>query len=171
MPSPETPTPSPSKQTVLTVDDDEAVNEICRNFLEKAGFSVLTASGSSEALKICKQHPGPIHLLITDIVMPPPSFSLASSGNEFPHVHGHELAVRALRMRKDLRVLMMSGNLDNDLAGYGIHKDRLSFISKPFDYAGLINHVNEAIQAPPLDPESLMKQNTMGPKGADEWFD
>ena len=168
---PDAPPSSGEGKIVLSVDDDADVNEICRGFLEKAGFSVLTATGSSEALKICKTHPGPIHLLITDLVMPPPGFSLASSDNEFPHVHGHELAVRALRMRKDLRVVVMSGNVDTDLASYGIRKGSLPFLVKPFDYESLMNIVNQTIQAVPPTPESLMKETIKSPKGTDEWID
>lgn len=171
MSSPEGSLSSSHGQTILAVDDDAAVNEICRAFLEKAGFTVLTASGSSEALKICKQHPEPIHLLLTDLVMPPPGFSLASSDNEFPHVHGHELAVRALRMRKDIRVVVMSGNIDNDLSGYGIRKGRLPFLPKPFDYESLVNLVKQTMNEPPLSPDSRTQETMKSPKGADEWFD
>ena len=97
-------TPGP---TVLVVDDDVAVVALCTRILQKAGCSVLSATGSSEALKICKGHKGSIDLLVTDLVLPPPEFSFASSENEFPHVHGHELAFRALRMRTALRVILM----------------------------------------------------------------
>jgi DNA-binding NtrC family response regulator len=168
---PITPPSSGEGKIVLTVDDDADVNAICRGFLEKAGFSVLTATGSSEALKICKQHQRPINLLITDLVLPPPGFSLASSDNEFPHVHGHELAIRALRIHKDLRVVLMSGNVDTDLAGYGIRRAAIPFLVKPFDYETLMKIVNQTFQAPPPTPESLMKETTKGPRGADEWFD
>jgi CheY-like chemotaxis protein len=158
-------------QTVLAVDDDPDALKLCCLFLKKAGFSVLSASGSSEALKICKHHGGPIHLLVTDLVLPPPEFSFASGQNEFPHVHGHELAVRALRMRKDLRVILMSANIDKELQGYGIRAESLPFISKPLEAQTLITLVNQTILAPPPTPESLMKESTGGAKGTDEWFD
>ena len=86
--------PSPAhteNPTVLVVDDDAATFALCTKLLEKAGCSVLSASGSSEALKICKGHQGSIDLLVTDLVLPPPEFSFASGDNEFPHVHGHDL--------------------------------------------------------------------------------
>jgi len=107
----------PLKQTILLVDDEKTIVQLCTLMLQHAGFSVLSATKSSEALKICKAHPGPIDLLLTDLVMPPPEFALASSDNEFPNAHGHELAVRALRLRKDLRVILISGNIDQELAG------------------------------------------------------
>jgi CheY-like chemotaxis protein len=163
--------PSGTGQTVLAVDDDPDALKLCRLFLEKAGFSVLSASGSSEALKICKNHEGPIHLLVTDLVLPPPEFSFASGQNEFPHVHGHELAVRALRMRKDLRVILMSANIEKELQGYGIRPQSLPFIPKPLNAQTLVALVNQTIQSPPPTPESLMKESLGGAKGADEWFD
>jgi CheY-like chemotaxis protein len=157
--------------TVLVVDDDAATIVLCKRILEQAGYSVFSASGSSEALKLCKGHQGSIDLLVTDLVLPPPGFSFASSDNEFPHVHGHELASRALRMRTNLRVILMSGNIDNDLAGYGIRKGTLPFLSKPFDPPAFVSLVKETLKASPPTPESLQKDHSIGTKGADEWFD
>jgi CheY-like chemotaxis protein len=163
--------PAAQGKTILAVDDDPDALELCRLFLEKAGFSVLPAGGSSEALKICKNHAGPIHLLITDLVMPPPDFSFASGGNEFPHVHGHELAIRALGMRKDLRVILMSANIDKELQGYGVSRGSVPFISKPFEAQALVNLAHDTLQALPPTVESLQKERSSGVKDADEWFD
>ena len=132
--------------TVLVVDDDVTVLVLCQKILEQAGYSVLSASGSSEALKICKGRTESIDVLVTDLVLPPPEFTFASSDNEFPHVHGHELAFRALRMRANLRVILMSGNMENELAGYGIRKGSLPFLSKPFDPAALVTLVKTALE-------------------------
>lgn len=70
--------------TILIVDDDFPIVSLCKAFLEEAGFAVLGTDGSSEALKICTQHKGPIDLLLTDLVLPPPGFQLASATNQFP---------------------------------------------------------------------------------------
>lgn len=70
--------------TILIVDDDLPIVNLCKAFLEEAGFTVLGTDGSSEALKICTQHKGPIDLLLTDLVLPPPGFQLASASNQFP---------------------------------------------------------------------------------------
>jgi DNA-binding NtrC family response regulator len=163
--------PQSTKQTILTVDDDTAIVHLCAAILEQAGFSVLPATNSSEALKICKNHPGPIHLLLTDLVMTPPAFSLASGDNEFPNVHGHELAVRALRMRKDLRVILMSGNIDKDLTGYGIRRGTLPFLPKPFEKQTLVALVRQTLHAPPPSVESLAAGPPGTPKAGDEWAD
>ena len=163
--------PQSTKQTIVVVDDDTAIVHLCVTILSQAGFSVLPATNSSEALKICKNHPGPIHLLLTDLVMAPPEFSFASGDNEFPNVHGHELAVRALHMRKDLRVILMSGNIDEDLAGYGIRRGNLPFLSKPFEHQALVPLVRQTLHAPPPSIESL----TTSPPGiqnvGDGWVD
>jgi FixJ family two-component response regulator len=160
-----------TKKTVLVVDDDPAIVKLCRTLFEQAGFSVLPATESSEALKLCKNHPGSIDILVTDLVLPPPEFSFASGDNEFPHVHGHELAVRALGMRNNLRIVLMSGNIEKDLAAYGIKKGSLPFISKPFENQTMLEMVRHTLDAPPPLRETLMKEHTDKVKGADEWFD
>jgi len=73
--------PNSPKQTILVVDDEPAIVQLCASILEQAGFSVLRATNSSEALKMCKNHPEPIHLMLTDLVMAPPEFSFASGDN------------------------------------------------------------------------------------------
>ena len=163
--------PQSTKQTIVAVDDDTAIVHLCATILEQAGFSILPATNSSEALKICKNHPGPIHLLLTDLVMPPPEFSFASGDNEFPNVHGHELAVRALRMRKDLRVILMSGNIDQDLAGYGIRRGTLPFLPKPFEHQALVALVQQTLHAPPPSIESLTASPPENPTVGDGWVD
>jgi len=157
--------------TILVVDDEPTITKLCKTILQQAGFSVLDADGSSEALKICTQHEGPIDLLLTDLILPPQGFQMASSSNEFPNVHGHELAVRALRMRKDLRVILMSGNIDQDLAGYGIRREALPFLPKPFEHQALVALVQQTLQAPPPSVESLTAGPPGIPKVGDGWVD
>ena len=159
------------EQTVLVVDDDAAALKLCQETLEGAGYAVLVATGSSEALKLIKNHEGRIDILVTDLVLPPPGFSLASSVNEFPHVHGHELVLRALRMRQDLHVLLMSGNIEQELAGSEIRKDALPFLTKPIDPKSLVALVKEVRQTPPPSPSTIVRSHSSGPKGVDEWFD
>lgn len=167
---PDTASSPATQQTILIVDDETAIIHICAATLEQAGFSVLSATNSSEALKLCKNHPGSIHLLLTDLVLPPPEFSFASGDNEFPNVHGHELTIRALRMRKDLRVVLMSGNIEQELAGYGIRRGTLPFLAKPFEPQALVALVRQTLQAPPPSVESLTAGPPGTPKSSDEWF-
>jgi DNA-binding NtrC family response regulator len=171
MPGQQDSAPRSASPTILVVDDEVSITKLCKTVLQQAGFSVLDADGSSEALKICTQHEGPIDLLITDLILPPPGFQLASTANQFPHVHGHELAVRALRIRKDLRVILMSGNVDQDLAGYGIRRGDLPFVPKPFEHQALVALVQQTLHAPPPSIESLTAAPQGNPTVGDGWVD
>jgi DNA-binding NtrC family response regulator len=160
--------PSASAPTVLVVDDEPTIVRLCQTLLQQAGYAVLMADGSSEALKLCAQHEGPIDLLLTDLVLPPPGFQLASSDNQFPHVHGHELAIRAATMRKGLRIILMSGNPEKELASRGIKRSTFPFLAKPFEKDGLLELVRSvmASPAPILDPSGRGKAaNDV------DWFD
>ena len=163
--------PQSVSPTILVVDDEPTITKLCKTILQQAGFSVLTADGSSEALKICTQHEGTIDLLLTDLILPPPGFQLASSSNQFPHVHGYDLAVRALRIRTDLRVILMSGNVDKDLAGYGIRRGDLPFLPKPFDQQALIALVRQTLHTTPPSIASLTAGSPDMPKVGDGWVD
>jgi len=68
--------PRSASPTILVVDDELSVTKLCKTILQQTGFTVLDADGSSEALKICTQHKGPIDLLLTDLILPPPGFQL-----------------------------------------------------------------------------------------------
>lgn len=134
--------------TILVVDDELPIIKLCKALLEGAGFSILEADGSSEALKICTEHQGPIDLLLTDLVLPPLGFQLASSSNQFPHVNGLELAVRATLIRSGLRIILMSGNPDKELASHGIKRGTLPFLAKPFERDRLIALVQNVLAQP-----------------------
>lgn len=141
--------PSQTAATILVVDDEPSIIKLCRELLEPEGFTIFEADGSSDALKICAKHEGPIDVLLTDLILPPPGFQLASGSNEFPHVHGHELAMRAATMRQKLRIILMSGNPDKELASHGIKRGTLPFLQKPFEKAALIQLIRDVLQASP----------------------
>jgi len=165
------PKPTSTEQTILVVDDEPAVLGVVTTMLTQEGFRVLQANGSSDALRLCKNHQGRIDLLVTDLVLPPPGFSFASDANEFPHVHGHDLALRALHMRKDLRIVLISGNMDKDLAGYGIRQGVLPFIEKPLQSPAFVNLVKQVLQGPPPTVESLTETRKDNPNDDNEWVD
>ncbi len=135
------------QQTVLVVDDEEAILGVCAVILERAGFRALKAKDSAEALRICTAHSGSIDALLTDLVLVPRGFRIASSETAFPQVHGHELAMRALTIRPDLRIGLMSGNPDKDLAGYGIKRGACPFLLKPFSMEQLVQFVRDVLLA------------------------
>jgi len=140
---------SKTSATILVVDDEPSIVKLCRALLQPEGFTILEADGSSDALKICATHEGPIHVLLTDLVLPPPGFQLVSGLNEFPHVHAHELAMRAATMPQGLRIILMSGNPDTALTSHGIKRGALPFVQKPFEKAALIQLIRDVLQSPP----------------------
>jgi FixJ family two-component response regulator len=109
---------------------------------------VLEANGSADALKICTEHHGSIDLLLTDLVLPPPRSQLVSPLNQFPHVHGQELAERATRIRSGLRTILMSGNPDQELARHGIKRGTSPLLAKPFENDYLISLVQHVLVRP-----------------------
>ncbi|MCA1957833.1 MAG: hypothetical protein LDL14_04795 [Nitrospira sp.] len=159
--------PSALARTILFVSDEMTHAQLCRSALEEAGFIVLWTNGSSDALKVCAHHDGPIHLLLTDLVLPPPEFQLASTVNPFPHVNGFELAIRAIETRRDLRVALMCKDPEKELAAHGISRTRLPVLTKPIDRQNLVSFVQEVLrQAPPM----LSRSNHAGTEHETEWF-
>jgi two-component system cell cycle sensor histidine kinase/response regulator CckA len=110
-------------ETVLAVEDEEMVRNIVLKSLYKYGYKVLAASDGEEALRICKEHDGPIHLMLTDVIM--------------PGMSGKELARQAKELRPDLKVFFMSGYTDNAIVKNGILEKGIAFIQKPFTHQGL----------------------------------
>lgn len=113
--------------TVLVVEDEQSVRELVRSILQAHGYSVLDASRGAEALRVCEQHPGPIHMLLTDVHM--------------PEMNGPALAQRVRALRPRIRVLYMSADPGMDLlADLGLQPDT-SFIWKPFSPDALVRMV------------------------------
>ena len=158
---------SEASATILVVDDERPIIKLCTALLEEAGFTVFEAEGSSEALKLCAQHLGPIDLLLTDLVLPPPGFQLAATANQFPHVNGHELAVRATMIRNGLRVILMSGNPDKELTSHGIKRGTLPFLAKPFERDRLIALVQTVLAQP---APTLGVENRPRAANDTDWF-
>ena len=136
-------------RTILVVTDESAHGALCRSVLEETGCTVMAADGSSSALKVCAQHEGAIDLLLSDLILPPPGFQLASSANQFPHVNGFELAVRAVAIRKDLRVILMCKDREKELAAHGLSRTTLPILTRPFERKSLIGLVQEVLLQPP----------------------
>jgi CheY-like chemotaxis protein len=118
-------------ETVLLVEDEEDVRGVAREMLALAGFTVLVAASADEAERICLDHPGPVHLLLTDVVM--------------PRVSGIELAARLRPLRAAMRVLYMSGYTDDIVLRRGAFESGARLLPKPFTPDSLIRAVREAL--------------------------
>jgi len=118
-------------ETVLVVEDELALRELVQECLEALGYVVLHARGGEEALEVCRRHSGPLHLLVTDVVM--------------PHMSGRDLAANMQRSRPDVRVLYMSGYTDDAVVLHGVLSAEMAFIQKPFTAAGLARKVRDVL--------------------------
>ncbi len=117
-------------ETVLLVEDDPAVRRIGVRILAEHDYRVLEAAGGAEALQVAASHGGPIHLLLTDVVM--------------PQMGGAELAQRLLEQRPDLRVLYTSGYTD-DAVVHDKSNARIAFLGKPYVVETLLEKVRSLL--------------------------
>lgn len=120
-----------SGETVLLVEDQQLVRELIRDILLDAQYTVLDANDADAALEILRTHPGEIHVLATDVVMPKQS--------------GPELAVEALKIKPSLRVLFLSGYTANHLEIDGSLNGAYGFLEKPFTPKSLTRKLREIL--------------------------
>ena len=121
-------------ETVLLVEDEKAVRKIARMALQSHGYTVLEADGGAEAIRLAQTHPGEIHLLVSDVVM--------------PEMGGRLVLDEVRKYRPGLRVLFMSGYTDDAVLLHGVVEATDAFIQKPFTPLGLARKVREVINAP-----------------------
>lgn len=119
--------PAPIPPTILVVDDDDEARAVMRDALEEAGYRVLEAREGSEALMVADWHDGPIHLVVTDVMM--------------PHVDGGEFGQRLRPLRAETKVLYVSGYAKDSLPG------EVAFLAKPFTPEELVAKVRELLDA------------------------
>ena len=118
-------------ETILIVEDESTILKLVESSLRSKGYNVLAAPSGEVAEKIARQHGGPIHLLLSDVVMPQTS--------------GPDLADRITGLRPGIRVLWMSGYTDDTIAHHGILEPGLHFLQKPFTPASLGEKVREVL--------------------------
>ncbi len=119
-------------ETVLLVEDEELVRKMTSEILQESGYQVLAAKNGREGLRLGQQHPGVIHLMLTDVVM--------------PQMSGRELAERLTPFRHDMKVLYMSGYTDDAIVHHGVLDEGTAFIGKPFDPVDLTRKIREMLE-------------------------
>jgi CheY-like chemotaxis protein len=118
-------------ETVLVVEDDDSLRTLAREVLEAQGYTVIEAAQPTEALALIDVHPDPIHLLLTDVIM--------------PQMNGRQLAERLRAARPDVRVLFMSGYTDGAIVHHGVLEAGTHFLQKPFTPDRLSRKVREVL--------------------------
>lgn len=131
------PLPRGSGETVLLVEDEKSLRNICNTFLDALGYNVLEAECPGDALEWSERHPGDIHLVLTDVVMP----GMAAT----------EMVRRIAATRPGIRVLFMSGYTADVIAQHGVLEKNVCFIAKPFTRDGFARNVRAALEGRPYE--------------------
>jgi two-component system cell cycle sensor histidine kinase/response regulator CckA len=119
-------------ETILVVEDEEPVRKLAVRVLQGQGYRVLDASQGDEALLIFKQHQGPIHMMVTDMVM--------------PGMSGPQLVKRLQSFNGEIKVLYMSGYADSAIVRHDKLESRMPYIQKPFTPDALLRKVREVLK-------------------------
>lgn len=119
-------------ETILLVEDEQALRELVRLTLEEIGYTVLEAQDGRTALTLAAEYPETINLLLTDVVLPKKS--------------GREVAEELQRQRPGLKVLFMSGYMDDAVMRHGVLMAEMDFLSKPFSRSTLASKVREVLE-------------------------
>jgi two-component system, cell cycle sensor histidine kinase and response regulator CckA len=125
-------------ETVLVAEDEDAVRSLTCLVLRQSGYAVLEADQPAEAHRLAERHEGPIHLLLTDVVMP--------GGG------GRQLAEEMRALYPEMKVLFLSGYPDDAVVRHGILAEEVAFLQKPFSPAALALKVREVLDAPARPP-------------------
>jgi nitrogen-specific signal transduction histidine kinase/CheY-like chemotaxis protein len=118
-------------ETVLVVEDEKSVRQLIVTVLRQHGYQVLEAGDSLEAVQVSEAHTGPIHLLVTDVIM--------------PHSSGRDLAERLQAVRAGIKVLYISGYTENTILHHGVLESNIDFLAKPFAFETLLDRVREML--------------------------
>jgi two-component system, cell cycle sensor histidine kinase and response regulator CckA len=128
----------PGSETILLVEDEEAVRTMAQRMLERNGYRVIVARDPADALRIASEPERRIDLLLTDVVMPVMS--------------GAALATQLRQLRPELEVLYVSGYTDGTVGAHGVLETGAFFLQKPFTSEQLIRKLRSVLDAPPGAP-------------------
>ena len=123
-------------ETVLVVEDQEAVRELTKTVLEAHGYCVLEATNGVEALAVVERHPDEIHLLLTDVIL--------------PGMNGMDLSRRLRALRPKLKVLFTSGYPAEVIARRGVVERDVAYLPKPVSPDTLVAKVRDVLAEPPI---------------------
>ncbi|MCK4659781.1 MAG: response regulator [Phycisphaerae bacterium] len=121
-------------ETILVCEDDELVRNLVVRILQGSGYTVLAAENGEQALKLAAEHRSPLHLLITDVIM--------------PDMNGRKLADMLVAIMPKLRTLFVSGYTSNVIARHGVLDEGVEFLAKPFSQRDLLQRVREVLEHP-----------------------
>ena len=124
---------SSGTETILLVEDDAGLRKLATRVLEPAGYTVLGAATGEEALRLLERHEEPVHLLLSDVVM--------------PGMSGRQLAEQLAQTRPGMKVLYMSGYTDDTIVRHGVLKAQVTCLNKPFTAATLLRKVREGLDS------------------------
>jgi two-component system, cell cycle sensor histidine kinase and response regulator CckA len=118
-------------ETILLVEDEEGVRALARHVLQMCGYTVLEASHGGEALRLAERHQGPIHLILTDVVM--------------PGMSGRLVAERIGALKPGIKTLFTSGYTDDSVVRHGILETETHFLQKPYTPAAVAQKVRAVL--------------------------
>ena len=127
--------PFGGSETILLVEDEEAVRTLASKILQERGYRVLESASPDDALQIAEHHQEPIDLLLTDVVL--------------PKMSGRKIAEYLTALRPNMKVLYMSGYTDDAVVRNGVLESNTAFLQKPFTPSGLARKVREVLDAAP----------------------
>ncbi len=127
--------PRGGTETVLVVEDAASVRMVTRQVLERFGYAILEAPNGETALRLAAKHHGPIHLLLTDVIM--------------PGLSGRQLAEQLAQLRPDMKVLYASGYADQAIVHHGILDSDIAYLQKPFTPETLARRVRQVLDSSP----------------------
>jgi two-component system, cell cycle sensor histidine kinase and response regulator CckA len=132
-PAPVPSVPEKRSETVLLVEDEPQVRKLAGIALQRAGFTVIEAQHPEDAFALASRHQGPIHLILTDVVM--------------PGMNGRVMVERLIKKYPDARILFISGYTDDALAPFGVDKGDVAFLQKPFTPKQLAQRVRDVLDS------------------------
>jgi PAS domain S-box-containing protein len=127
--------PGTGRETILLVEDEENLRQLTRQSLEIQGYNVIDAADGAAAIRLSQAHTSPIHLLLTDVIM--------------PGMNGRELANQISSSRPEIKVLYMSGYTENHIGHNGTLDQGITLLQKPFTLPALNAKVREVLDTPP----------------------